>query len=79
MDNPFILLCYIGSVVEQFQYHRTPLVPGVCTMKTQKLYCMTVYGYILPDVIARLRNKKNRSPCQIYFIRYEIVGNLMEQ
>ena len=34
---------------------------------------------ILLDVVARLRNQKNCSPCRIYFIHDEIVDSLMEQ
>ena len=28
-----------------------------------------ILDYILPDVVARLRNQENCSPCQMYFIR----------
>jgi len=33
----------------------------------------------LPDVVARIRNQGNCSPCQKYFIRDRIVDSLMEQ
>jgi hypothetical protein len=36
-------------------------------------------GYILPDVVACLKNKKNSSPCRMYFLRDGIVNSLMEQ
>jgi len=35
-------------------------------------------NYILPDVVARLRNQKNCSFCQMQFIRDGIVDNLMK-
>jgi len=35
--------------------------------------------YILPDVAACLRNKKNCSPYHIYLLRDEIVNSLIEQ
>jgi hypothetical protein len=38
-----------------------------------------VLDYILSDVISRLKNHKNCSPCQMYFIRDGIVDILMEQ
>jgi len=38
-----------------------------------------VPDYILPDVVALLRNQENCSPCWIYFIRHKIVDSLMEQ
>ena len=38
-----------------------------------------VHDYILPDVVARLRNQKNYSPCRIYFIRDRIVDSLIKQ
>ena len=38
-----------------------------------------IHDDILPDVIARLRNQRNCSPCRMYFIHYEIVDSLMEQ
>jgi hypothetical protein len=34
---------------------------------------------ILPDVVARLRNQGNCSPCRMDFVRNEIVDRLMEQ
>jgi len=34
--------------------------------------------YILPDVVAYLRNKKNCSPCRMYFLRDGIVNSLIE-
>jgi hypothetical protein len=34
--------------------------------------------YILPDVVAYLRNKKNCSPCSMYFLRDGIVNSLIE-
>jgi hypothetical protein len=34
---------------------------------------------ILPDVVARLRNLGNCSPCRMDFVRDEIVDSLMEQ
>jgi hypothetical protein len=34
---------------------------------------------ILPDVVARLRNQENCSPCRMDFVRDEIVDRLMEQ
>ena len=34
---------------------------------------------ILPDVVARLRNQENYSPCRMDFVRNEIVDSLMEQ
>jgi len=34
---------------------------------------------ILPDVVMRLRNQENCNPCQMDFIRDEIVDSLMEQ
>ena len=37
-----------------------------------------VPDYILPDIVARLRNQKNYSPCRMYE-RYGIVDILMEQ
>ena len=36
-----------------------------------------VPDYILPDVVVRLRNQKNYSPCRMYFIRDGIVDSLM--
>jgi hypothetical protein len=40
-----------------------------------------VPDYILPDVVARLRNQGNcsPSPCQMYFIHDGIVDGLIEQ
>jgi hypothetical protein len=38
-----------------------------------------VPDYILSDVVARLRNQENCSPCRMYFIRDEIVDSLIEQ
>jgi hypothetical protein len=38
-----------------------------------------VPDYILPDVVARLRNQENYSLCRMYFIRDGIVDSLMEQ
>jgi hypothetical protein len=38
-----------------------------------------VPDYILPDVVARLRNQKNYSPYRMYFIRDGIINSLMEQ
>jgi hypothetical protein len=38
-----------------------------------------VPDYILLDVIGRLKNQKNYSPCRMYFIRDGIVDSLMEQ
>jgi hypothetical protein len=35
--------------------------------------------YILPDIVALLRNQENCSPCRMYFIRDGIVDSLMEQ
>ena len=35
--------------------------------------------YILPDVVACLRNKKYCSPCRMYFLRNGIVDSFMEQ
>ena len=37
-----------------------------------------VPDYILPDVVAYLRNKKNCSPCRMYFLRDGIVNSLIE-
>jgi len=37
-----------------------------------------VPDYILPDVVACLRNQENCSPCRMYVIRDEIVDSLME-
>ena len=34
---------------------------------------------ILPDVVARLRNQENCSPCRMDFLHNEIVDSLMEQ
>jgi hypothetical protein len=34
---------------------------------------------ILPDVVARLRNQGNCSPCRMDFVRDEIVDSLVEQ
>jgi len=34
---------------------------------------------ILPDIVARLRNQGNCSPCWMDFVRDEIIDNLMEQ
>ena len=34
---------------------------------------------ILPDIVARLKNQENCNPCQIDFVRDEIVNSLMEQ
>ena len=34
---------------------------------------------ILPDVVTRLRNQENCSPCRMDFLRNEIVDSLMEQ
>ena len=34
---------------------------------------------ILPDVVARLRNQGNCSPCRMDFVRDEIADRLMEQ
>jgi hypothetical protein len=34
---------------------------------------------ILSDVVARLRNQENCSPCRMDFVRDEIVDRLMEQ
>jgi hypothetical protein len=34
--------------------------------------------YILPDVVVYLRNKKNCSPCRMYFLRDGIVNSLIE-
>jgi hypothetical protein len=34
---------------------------------------------ILSDVVARLRNQGNRSPCRIDFVHDEIVDSLMKQ
>ena len=34
---------------------------------------------ILPDVVARLINQENCSPCRMDFVRDEIVDRLMEQ
>jgi hypothetical protein len=31
------------------------------------------------DVVARLRNQENCSPCQMNFVRDEIIDSLMEQ
>jgi hypothetical protein len=38
-----------------------------------------VPDYILPDVVARLRNQENYSPCRMYFIRDGIIDSLIEQ
>jgi hypothetical protein len=38
-----------------------------------------VPNYILPDVVARLRNQENCSPCRMYFIHDGIVDSLIEQ
>jgi len=38
-----------------------------------------VPDYILPDVVACLKNQENYSSCRMYFIRDEIVDGLMEQ
>ena len=38
-----------------------------------------VPDYILPDVVARLKNQENCSPCRMYFIRDGIVDSLIEQ
>jgi hypothetical protein len=38
-----------------------------------------VPDYILPDVVARLKNQENSSPCRMYFIRDGIVDSLIEQ
>jgi hypothetical protein len=35
--------------------------------------------YFLLDVVACLRNKKNCSPCRMYFLRDGIVNSLTEQ
>jgi hypothetical protein len=35
--------------------------------------------YILPDIVVRLRNQGNCSPCRMYFIRNGIVDSLMKQ
>jgi hypothetical protein len=37
-----------------------------------------VPDYILPDVVACLRNQENCSPCRMYVIRDGIVDSLME-
>jgi hypothetical protein len=37
-----------------------------------------ISDYILPDVVAYLRNKKNCSPCRMYFLRDGIVNSLIE-
>jgi hypothetical protein len=37
-----------------------------------------VPDYILLDVVARLRNQKNYSPCRMYFISDGITDSLME-
>jgi hypothetical protein len=34
---------------------------------------------ILSDVIVRLRNQENCSPCRMEFVRDEIIDSLMEQ
>jgi hypothetical protein len=34
---------------------------------------------ILPDVVARLRNQENCSPCRMNFVRDEIEDSLVEQ
>jgi hypothetical protein len=34
---------------------------------------------ILPDVVARLKNQENYSPCRMDFVRDGIVDSLMEQ
>jgi hypothetical protein len=33
----------------------------------------------VPDVVARLRNQENCSPCRMDFVRDEIVDSLVEQ
>jgi hypothetical protein len=33
----------------------------------------------VPDVVARLRNQGNCSPCRVDFVRDEIIDSLMEQ
>ena len=38
-----------------------------------------VHDDILPDVVARLRNQGNCSPCRMNFVRDGIVDSLMEQ
>ena len=38
-----------------------------------------VSDYILPDVVARLRNQGNCSLCRMYFIHDGIVDSLIEQ
>jgi hypothetical protein len=38
-----------------------------------------VPDYILPDVVALLRNQENCSSCRMYLIRDEIVDTLMKQ
>jgi hypothetical protein len=38
-----------------------------------------VPDYILPDVVAHLKNQENYSPCRMYFIRDENIDSLMEQ
>ena len=35
--------------------------------------------YILHDVVARLKNQGNYSPCRMYFIHDGIVDSLIEQ
>ena len=34
---------------------------------------------ILPDIVARLRNQENCSPCRINFVHDEIIDSLIEQ
>jgi hypothetical protein len=38
-----------------------------------------VPDYVLPDVVTRLRNQGNCSPCPMYSIRDGIVDSLIEQ
>jgi hypothetical protein len=38
-----------------------------------------VPDYVLPDIVTRLKNQGNCSPCQMYSICDEIVDSLIEQ
>jgi hypothetical protein len=56
-------LCFIDDVTFAEFDHNPNFVPD----------------YILPDIVTRLKNQGNCTPCLMYFIRDEIVNSLIEQ
>jgi len=72
----FIFICNCNCVL--FKKLRKRSVDDVAFIKFDHNFNF-VPDDILPDVVTRLRNQENCSPCRMDFLRNEIVDSLMEQ